>query len=223
LKPVINSTPNNLTYYQSFIMKKTFFAIVCLLGVFLMGCQKDSLSPLESSDFEGVVLSAARFSAEADPTTKVICRGKLTELATADIPANIKEYIAAKYAGAEVKFAGKDEAGNVLVGLKLADGTHRGLLFDKTGALKAELKHYGKRAKLTRVDVAALPGAVTSYIATNHAGAAIKHAGTNESGELFVMIVKDGTPAVLVFDATGTFIKVAEKPMKGKKHGPGHK
>lgn len=206
-------------------MKKFVFIVVSFLGAYLMGCQKDTLSPTGSTDFETVVLSAARFSAEADSTTKMHCKGKLTELATADIPAAITAYIAANYAGAEVKFAGTDQAGNVVVGLTLADGTQKGLLFDSTGAFKAELKRYGKHAKLTEVDVATLSSAVTDYVAANYAAATIKKAGTNEAGELFVMIEVDSKPLVLIFNADGTFSKAVDKPMDrgGKKHGPGHK
>ena len=189
-----------------------------------MGCQNDTLSPSENAEFETMALSAARFSAEADPTTKMKCKGKLTQLAAADIPAAITEYIGANFAGSELKFAAKDEAGNVVVGLKLADGTHKGLLFDSTGAFKEELKHFKARAKLTKVEVASLPASVTSYVAANYAGAEIKHAGKNEAGEFFVMLIVDSKPVVLVFNTDGTFVKAIDKPMRpGKKFGPGSK
>ncbi len=204
-------------------MKITVFLVASILSALLMGCQSDSLSPLEDTEFESVVLSAARFSVEADSTTKMKCKGKLTELATADVPATVTAYISTTYTGAEVKFAGKDEAGNVVVGLLLADGTHKGLLFDSSGNFKEELKRYGKHAKLTKVEIADLPGAVTGYVTATYAGAEIKHAGKNEAGELFVMILVDSKPTVLVFNADGTFSKAVDKPMKRGKHGPGRK
>lgn len=195
-------------------MKTTVFILAAFIGVLTMGCQKDTFSPMNDSDFESVALSAARFSAEADPTTKAKCKGKLTEVATADIPATITGYISTNYAGASVKFAGKDEAGNMVVGLLLADGTHKGLLFDNTGAFKEELKQFGKRAKLTKVAVADLPAAMTAYVTANYAGAEIKHAGKNEAGEFFVMILVNEKPVVLAFNADGTFNKALDKPMK---------
>jgi hypothetical protein len=200
-------------------MKRLAFIVLSVLGACLMGCQNDTLSPSEDADFESVVLSAARFSAEADPTTQTKCKGKLTQLAAA-----VTEYISTNFSGSELKFAAKDEAGNVVVGLKLADGTPKGLLFDSTGAFKEELKQFGKRAKLTRVEVASLPASVTSYVAANYAGAEIKHAGKNEAGEHFVMLIVDSKPLVLAFNADGTFAKVMDKPMRpGKRFGPGHK
>lgn len=198
--------------------------IASLLGVFMLGCQKDGLDPTNDTAFEAVTLSAARYSVEADPTTKLKCKGKLTELAEADIPAAVNAYISANYAGATLKFAAKDESGNIVVGLTLADTTHKGLLFDSAGAFKEELKHYKAHAKLTEVAVADLPATITGYVTTNYAGATVKHAGKNEAGEYFVMLAVGGKPVVLLFNADGTFNKALDKPMhRGKKFGPGPK
>lgn len=190
----------------------------------MLGCQKDGLDPTNDTAFEAVTLSAARYSVEADPTTKLKCKGKLTELAEADIPAAVNAYISANYAGATLKFAAKDESGNIVVGLTLADTTHKGLLFDSAGAFKEELKHYKAHAKLTEVAVADLPATITGYVTTNYAGATVKHAGKNEAGEYFVMLAVGGKPVVLLFNADGTFNKALDKPMhRGKKFGPGPK
>ncbi len=198
--------------------------IASLLGVFMLGCQKDTLDPTNDSAFEAVTLSAARYSVEADSTTKMKCKGKLTELAEADIPAAVSAYITTTYAGATLKFAAKDQSGNVVVGITLADGTHKGLLFDSAGTFKEELKQYKKHAKLTEVAVADLPATITGYVTTNYAGATIKHAGKNEAGEYFVMLAVGGKPVVLLFNADGTFNKALDKPMHhGKKFGPGRK
>ena len=206
-------------------MKLPVLMLASLLGMALLGCQKDTLNPVNDTAFESMSLSAARYSVEADSTTKMKCRGKLTELAQADIPAAVSAYIVANYAEATLKFAAKDQAGNVVVGLTLADGTHKGLLFDSTGTFKEELKQYKKHAKLTEVAVADLPPTVTAYVAATYAGAEIKHAGKNEAGEYFVMLAVGGKPVVLLFNADGTFNKALDKPMRGpgKKFGPPHK
>lgn len=207
-------------------MKARIILLLCLVGTFMTGCQQDNLTPLPSTELEELLaLSSARYSAEADPTTKAKCKGALTELATTAIPEPITTYITANYEGAELKFAGKDQAGNVVVGLVLADGTPKGLLFDSSGAFKQELLHYKKHAKLTKVEVGSLPPAVTGYVAANFASAQIKHAGTNEAGQLFVMVVMNDKPLVLVFEADGTFKGSIQKPLMrgGKKFGPGHK
>lgn len=198
--------------------------IASLLGVFMLSCQRDGLDPVNDSAFEAVTLSAARYSVEADPTTKMKCKGKLTELAEADIPAAVNAYMSANYAGATLKFAAKDESGNIVMGLTLADGTHKGLLFDNAGTFKEELKHYKEHAKLTEVAVADLPATITAYVSTNYAGATIKHAGKNEAGQFFVMVATTDKPVVLLFEANGSFSKALDKPMHhGKKFGPGRK
>ncbi|TDB61359.1 hypothetical protein [Arundinibacter roseus] len=197
-------------------MKKSLLILAAFLGLFMMSCQPDAVSPLDETAFEDVLFSAARYSAEADSTTKSTCKGKLTELAAADIPAAITTYITTTYAGATVKFAGTDAAGNVVVGLTLADGTAKGLLFDNTGSFQKELARYKQHAKLTEVATADLPAAITAYVTANYSAATIKHAGTNEAGQFFVMLSTDMKPIVLVFEADGTFVQQIEAP---KKHG----
>lgn len=206
-------------------MKVTVFLVASFFGLFMMSCDKDNTTPQDLTEFDDVVLSAARYSAEADSTTQLKCKGRLTEIATADIPAAITAYLTANYADATVKYAGKDEAGKVVVGLSLADGTHKGLLFNSDGTFKEELTRYKKHAKLTKVEVADLPATITAYVVANFEGAEIKHAGTNEEGEVFVMVLVDSKSVVLLFDADGAFVKQLEKPTmkRGKKMGPGKK
>lgn len=206
-------------------MKITVFLVASFLGALMMSCQKDTLDPNANTDFASVVLSAARYSVAADSTTKSHCKGKLTELAEADIPAAVTAYIVANYADATLKFAGTDAAGNVAVGLTLADGTHKGLLFNSAGNFVKELSHYGKHAKLTEVAVADLPASVSAYVVANYSGDTIKRAAKNEAGEYFVMLATTDKPMVLLFNADGTFNKVLEKPMHGGKrfHGGGRK
>ncbi|MPR35585.1 hypothetical protein [Salmonirosea aquatica] len=205
-------------------MKLTVFMMASVLGLLILGCQKDSLAPVNDTAFEAMTLSAARYSVEADSTTKMKCKGRLMELAEAAIPAAVTAHISANYDGATLKFAATDESGNVVIGLTLADGTPKGLLFDSAGNFKEELKHYKQHAKLTEVAVVDLPASITDYVAATYAGAEIKHAGTNEAGEYFVMLVSDSKPVVLLFNADGTFNKALDKPMHhGKKFGPGRK
>jgi hypothetical protein len=207
-----------------YTMKLIAFMTASLLGVFMLGCQKDTLDPTNDSAFEAVTLSAARYSVEADSTTKMKCKGKLAELPEAEIPAAVTAYITTTYAGATLKFAAKDQSGNAVIGITLADGTHKGLLFDVSGTFKEELKQYKKHAKLTEVAVADLPATVTGYVTTSYAGAVIKHAGKNEAGQYFVLITTANKPLVLLFEADGSFSKALDKPLHhGKKFGPGRK
>ncbi len=207
-------------------MKITVFLATLFLGALTMSCQNDNLAPGVDTDFESVVLSAARYSVEADSATKAHCKGKLTEIDEADLPAAASAYIVANYADATLKFAGKGEKGNIVVALMLTDGTHKGLIFDSAGALVKELsRKYKEHAKLTRVAVADLPAAISGYAVANYPAATIKHAGTNEAGEYFVMLATTDKPVVLLFNADGTFSKLLEKPRnKGKRfHGAGGK
>ncbi|WP_373515993.1 hypothetical protein [Persicitalea sp.] len=207
------------------IVKIKMFLIAAFAGAVMMSCQKDNLDPSSSADFNDVVLSAARYSVAEDSVTKKHCKGKLTELAEADIPAAVTAYIGTNYDGATLKFAGTDTQGNVVVGLTLADGTYKGLIFDSAGTFVKELSHYRKHAKLTEVAIADLPASVSAYVVANYTGAEMKRAGTNEAGEHFVMLSTAGAPVVLLFNADDTFNKVLEKT-KGrgnKKFGHGHK
>jgi len=204
-------------------MKTTVFLVAAFLSALTMSCQKGNLDPANDTDFASVVLSAARYSVEADPTTKSHCKGKLTELAEANIPATVSAYITKNFNDATLKFAGKDEKGNVVVGLTLADGTHKGLIFDSTGNFVKELSRYKQHAKLIRVAMADLPAAVSAYVTANYSGASIKYAGKNEAGEYFVMLTTANKPVVLLFNADGTFNKALEKPNHGGKHFGGGK
>lgn len=200
-------------------MKKLLLLVfVFALGLFMTSCNQESINAIADDLTEAVQLSAARTSATSDTVTKQKCKGKLTEIATADLPASVSSYIKANYAGAEVQFAGKDATGQIVVGLKLADGTHKGLLFNADGTFNKALEKYGKGAKLTNVDAASLPAAITAYITKNYAGYTIKHAGKNDAGEYFVAIKQDtGAPKVLQFDANGVFKQeMAPPPHPGK-------
>jgi hypothetical protein len=203
-------------------MKKSLFLVFALCALFLASCNREDINASTSLDdlTEVVELSAARAAATTDTVTKQKCKGKLTEIAAANLPAAVSTYISANYAGSEVQFAGKDSTGQIVVGLKLADGTHKGLLFNADGTFNKVLEKYGKGAKLTKVEVSALPSAITTYAASKYADYTIKKAGTNATGEFFVLIEKTtGTEAeikasrkVLQFNADGTFKQETTPP-----------
>lgn len=203
-------------------MKKSLFLVFALVGLFLASCNREDINADTTLDdlTELVQLSAARSAATSDTVTKQKCKGKLTEIAAADLPAAITTYISANYAGSEVQFAGKDASGQIVVGLKLADGTHKGLLFNADGTFNKALEKYHKGAKLTKVEVSALPAAITSYTASTYADYTVKAAGKNEAGEYFLVIAKTtGTEEeikasrkVLQFNADGTFKQETTPP-----------
>jgi hypothetical protein len=208
---------DTFTKTRGYIMKKFSLLFVLLAGVWIAACQKnnEALDPQEeSSDFESVVESAARYGILTDSVTIGKCKGKLMEVATADLPAAVTDYINANYAGSEIKYAAKDQSGKIVVALTLADGTAKGLLFNADGTFKQELKQHGHKAKLTKVEISALPGAITTYITGNYTNAEIKLAASNEAGEYFVGIEIDDSVKILLFNADGTFNKELEKPLK---------
>jgi hypothetical protein len=214
-------------------MKKSLFLVFALVGLFLASCNREDINADSILDdlTEVVQLSAARSAATTDTVTKQKCKGRLTEIAASDLPAAITTYISTNYAGAEIQFAGKDTAGQVVIGLKLADGTHKGLLFNADGTFNKALEKYQRGAKLTKVEVSALPAAITTYAASNYADYTVKAAGKNEAGEYFVVIQKTtGTEAeikasrkILQFNADGTFKQETTPPAHpegsaGKRH-----
>jgi hypothetical protein len=194
-------------------MKRMIVVLLSCVGLWVTGCKNDGMMPTtDATELASVAGAAARYSATTDSVTVGRCKGKLTEIAVADLPAAVASYINTNYAGATVKFAAADAGGKVVVAIVLTDGTAKGLLFDADGAFNSELKRHAHKAKLTKVEISALPAAVTTYISTSYAGAEIKQAGTNADGEYFVGILSDGKIKVLLFKADGTFNKELEKP-----------
>jgi len=193
-------------------MKKSLFFVCVLFAVSLASCNRENISAADENDFMAMTeLSAARVSAQGDSVTKQKCKGKLTDVAAADLPAAIKTYLAANYAGAEIQFAGKDAEGRFVVGLKTGTA-NKGLIFNADGTFKEELKHYPKGAKLTKIETTALPKAITDYVASKYAGATIKHAGTDANGAFYVAIIQGEVKKMLQFDAKGAFVQEMTPP-----------
>ena len=79
-------------------------------------------------------------------------------------------------------------------------------------------RHRRHHIDITEIDVATLPAAVNSYVAANYAGATINKAGTDSLGYFYVKVLKaDGSYVGLLFDASGTFIKLIHRGHDGKK------
>lgn len=194
-------------------MKKSLVILFAFVsGLYLMSCNRDEVNAVEEDLSEIVQLSAARSAATSDTVTKQKCKGKLTEITAAELPAAVTGYITTNYAGAEIQFAGKDAAGLIVVGLKLTDGTNKGLLFNADGTFNKALEKYARGAKLTKVETTALPAAITTYITANYAGYEIKQAGKNDAGEFYVAVKLNDTVKVVKFSAAGAFIEETAKP-----------
>lgn len=124
----------------------------------------------------------------------------------------IKEYVSQNYPDAIIEVALTDKAGNFYTIIKLSDGTVKILQFDANGNFVKELdrKHKGPKdpkKKLTKVDPADLLPAIVSFIETAYSGATIKRAGSTHDGNFIVVLDVNGGHKVLLFDATGNFIK----------------
>ncbi len=113
--------------------------------------------------------------------------------------------------------AGEEESLSTFTLLATLSSDNARLTHDSTGTDTTRHGRGGHRCGLTEVAVADLPAAVTAYLTATYAGATVERAGQTEASELIVHITKaDGTPAALLFDASGTF--VSEKTA-GRKHG----
>lgn len=156
----------------------------------------------------------------------------LTPLSVDSLPQSVKDYIATNYVGATIGKAGVATDGRFFVMLKTAtkpivvvfaaDGTflkvcekHNGKGHDGDGGPGKGHGNHGGGPNLTAVDVTLLPTVITDYISSTYTGAEIKKAGTNADGVYFIMVVFNGKPLLLVFNADGTFSKEIKK--KGKK------
>jgi Putative beta-lactamase-inhibitor-like, PepSY-like len=196
-------------------MKKVLLLLTIVSGFFLTSCKnQDAVDPSEEI-LLSMQASSARTAADGDPVTKEKCKGKLTAVDPATLPAAITTYINTNYAGATVKFAGKDDKGQTVVGLTL-NNVETGLLFDANNAFVKALDHYGKKAKLTEVDIATLPATVSAYVTAKYAGYTIKKAGKDADGNLIVGIKNDAGHKVLKFDSTGKFVEELQIPPHDK-------
>ncbi|MEA5402021.1 PepSY-like domain-containing protein [Arcicella sp. DC2W] len=193
-------------------MKKLLFLMTTLVGITFASCEKQNDLTASDDALETLEVSAARTAAVTDTVTKQKCRGKITTVDPAALPAAIVTYISTNYAGATIKFAGTDTQGQYVVGITL-NSVETGLLFDANGVFVKALQHYARKAKLTAVELTALPASIATYVTATYAGYTIKRAGTDADGNYYVAI-NDGTNRkVLLFDATGAFKQELEKPL----------
>ena len=198
-------------------MKKILFLLTAISGLFLASCNQQDINADNSDDvFSAIEASAARTAAVNDTVTKGKCKGKLTSVDIATLPATITTYINANYAGSTIKFAGKDEKGQYVVGVSL-NSVETGLLFDANGVFVQTLTHYGKKAKLTEVAVADLPASVGTYVTANYAGYTIKKAGKDADGNLIVGLSDGTNHKALKFDSAGVFKEELQIPPHGKR------
>ena len=165
-------------------MKKSLILLTALCGLFVSSCTQQDVSPSAlDAIFNSMQASSARTAADADPVTQQKCKGKLTPTDITALAASITAYLNTNYAGATIKFAGKDDKGQTVVGLEVS-GVRTGLLFDANGAFVQKLEKFGERSKLTEVAISALPASISTYVTSKYAGFSIKRAGR--------MIVFDG-------------------------------
>lgn len=200
-------------------MKKVLFLLTAVSGLFLASCNNQEVAPDSIDDvLASVEASAARTAALNDTVTKGKCKGKLTSIDIATLPTAITTYIDKNYAGSTIKFAGKDEKAQTVVGVSL-NNVETGLLFDANGVFVQALAHYGKKAKLTEVDITTLPASVGTYVKANFAGYTVKKAGKDADGNLLVGIKNETTHKVLKFDSAGKFVEELAIPPHGKRKG----
>jgi hypothetical protein len=201
-------------------MKKVLFLLTAVSGLFMASCTTQEVAPDTSLDevFSSMASSAARTAAINDTVTKGKCKGKLTSIDAATLPSNVTAYINTNYAGAAIKFAGKDDKGQIVVGLSL-NAVDTGLLFDTSGVFVQKLERYGTKAKLTEVAITALPASISAYVKTNYAGYTIKRAGADADGNLIVGLDNGTGHKVLKFTSAGVFKEELQIPPHGKGQG----
>jgi len=131
----------------------------------------------------------------------------LTKVDVASLPAAITGYISTNYAGATIQMAALDATRGYLV-MIVQNDQRKTLVFNTDGSFKEELQRR-LRGNFTKIDVATLPAAVTSYVSTNYAGSTITQAGKDTQGR-FVVFVRpaSGHDVALLFAADGTFVQV---------------
>jgi hypothetical protein len=204
----------------------------------LVSCEKNDTSPATAEiDTEETALAdfllaatlninnartATNTGTNSDTTSTGSGRKKcnLTEIEESALLEAVTSYISTTYAVATIERAGTTSEGEVLVHIQKTDGSYAVLLFDASGTFVSERSHKSGKPMGTPVEVVALPETISTYVASNYAGAAVEKAMQSTEGNYVVLLNKtDGTMLGLAFDAEGNFIN--ELTMKGKFGGKG--
>ena len=124
------------------------------------------------------------------------------------LPAAIKSYYAANYAGDTLvrAFKGKDSGYVVLS----TNGAAFATVFDANGAFVKRVQLEAKPGKANSIDQGALPSNVQSYLNTTYPGYVFKHAfkiSSNGTAQGYVVFVDaNNTKYAVEFDAAGNFM-----------------
>lgn len=205
-------------------MKNLKFVFVLLFSslIVMTSCDENNVSPFDLDAEESAILDlvflATGEDLPSDSTQKRGHKGKcnMTEVAVADLPTAITNYITTNYEGGTALRAGtNDEDGSYGVVVELADGSKVGVKFDADGAFVAERT---KKQRGESVAIEDLDATITDYITTNYADATILGARQSEDGKTGVAIeLADESKLGLAFDTDGAFL--GEMSLKKRKRG----
>lgn len=133
-------------------------------------------------------------------------RGDRDPIDVSQLPQSVLDYLAANHADIGIKKAFVNEDGEYIIKLK----NRMVVVFDADGNFieefeKERRKHRGRFFDdWSKIEASELPQAVLQYIETEHPGAEIVIAGTNEKGGFGVIL---DTAILLLFDAEGGLIE----------------
>jgi Putative beta-lactamase-inhibitor-like, PepSY-like len=185
------------------IKSLSIIAVVALAG--LSSCSKDTATdPLlvDNTFTEPTTLAAT--TALAD-----------TKVASTDLPQAVLDYIASNYPNATISKSEVEDNGNYEI--KLNDGTE--LIFGADGSFLGVDDDTNEDFGDTVIDPAALPQAITDYVATNHTDLTITSASMENNGHYEVEL-SDGSE--LVFDGNGAFLGIGvDENDDGSENGNG--
>ncbi len=133
-----------------------------------------------------------------------------TQVALADLLADITTYISTNYAGATITSAQKDWNGGFEVHIISATGVRLELNFNETGAFVVGSDSNNDHASsMVSVIIKDLIATIKDYITTNYAGATITAAHVESDGSYDILITTvDKVELKLNFSSTGEFVNV---------------
>ncbi len=138
-----------------------------------------------------------------------------TEIAIEDLPTGAQSYVAANYPDGEVlkvleKVRDEETTYHVLVAEVGA------LIFDADGGfIGLRERRGGGCAQFEEVELAELPEAVTTYVATNYPDNEVLGARIGTIDEVVQIHVKVADAGVLIFDEEGAFVELKTCGMRG--------
>ena len=189
-------------------MKSLIALVAIALVTGLMSCDNQNADEIPLEELS--VNDASRLRTAVASNTDSTAMDDWQEIAAADLPQEVQDYIAANHSDEEVEEAFLTDEGEYVVLLS----NDLVLVFNSAGELTDtyELDDYDCDHEREEIDISALAIGIIEYLNENYPGETPEGAWVNGDGEI---VIKMSNKVRLVFDADGNFIEERRKNRRG--------